>query len=372
METKSTNTKNKVTFQSETANNRRFTRVFESKLFPHFTLFSSEVQAEPTVSSFLTTYSNQLFKITNMIENNLFSYNFIVNKDGNQVPIKNSDYKNPPDHVLSAIESHGIEHGIAYQAFRMIYTYKSDTVGGFYDEDGFSSQERVKITRNFFNINGFKPEFINPLARLHYKYSVFLEKENVKTAIYAKPEETPKQYSVTINVPTPAIVSEIFVSRVDDTNTIIFNIPDIFNNSEQYLKLPVSFDSKDDYDVVIDSFTKSQNLFLSIFRLNSDGTISLKFEGLGVLNNFFLNRRAAAVEHGGNSSSDFYKLKLEEISISTDTKEEYSNRKSLLLTKKREIIERNMKDGVDEDDFILKISRSKQVMHGIKNNRGGQ
>jgi hypothetical protein len=372
METKSTNTKNKVTFQSETANNRRFTRVFESKLFPHFTLFSSEVQAEPVSSSFLTTYCSQLFKITDMIENNLFSNNFIVDKNGNQVLVKDSDYKNPPDHVLFAIESHGIEHSIAYQAFRMIYTYKTDTVGGFYDEDGFSSQEKVKITRNFFNINGFKPEFINPLARLHYKYSVFLEKEDVKTAIYAKPEETPKQYRVTINVPTPAIVSEIFVSRVDETSTVIFNIPDIFDNSEEYLKLPISFDSKDDYNTVIDSFTKSQNLFLSIFRLNTDGTISLKFECLGVLNNFFLNRRAAAIESENSSSSDFYKLRLEEISISTDIREEYSNRKSLLLTKRRETIERNMRDGVDEDDFILKISRSKQVMHGIKNNRSIQ
>ena len=372
METKSTNTKNKVTFQSETANNRRFTRVFESKLFPHFTLFSSEINSEPVISSFLTAYCGQLLKIDNMIENNLFSCNFIVNKNGDQVIVKDSDYKNPPDHVLSAIKSHGIEHGIAYQVFRMIYTYKSDTVGGFYDEDGFSSQERVKITRNFFNINGFKPEFINPLARLHYKYSVFLERENVKTAIYAKPEETPKQYNVTINIPTPAIISEIFVSEVDDTNTIIFNIPDIFNNCEEYLKLPISFDSKDDYNTIIDGFTKSQNLFLSIFKLNTDGTISLKFEGLGVLNNFFLNRRAAAMESENSSSSDFYRRRLEEISISTDVREEYSNRKSLLLTKRRENIERNMMDGVDEDDFILKISRSKQVMHGIKNNRAIQ
>ena len=210
------------------------------------------------------------------------------------------------------------------------------------------------------------------MARLHYKYSVFLERENVKTAIYAKPEETPKQYNVTTNIPTPAIISEIFVSEVDDTNTIIFNIPDIFNNCEEYLKLPISFDSKDDYNTIIDGFTKSQNLFLSIFKLNTDGTISLKFEGLGVLNNFFLNRRAAAMESENSSSSDFYRRRLEQISISTDVREEYSNRKSLLLTKRRENIERNMMDGVDEDDFILKISRSKQVMHGIKNNRGIQ
>lgn len=372
METKSTNTKNKVTFQSETANNRRFTRVFESKLFPHFTLFSSEVTSEPVMSSFLTAYCDQILKVKDMIKNNLLSSNFIVNKNGDQVIVKDSDYKNPPDHVLSAIESHGIEHSIAYQTFRMIYTYKTDTVGGFYNEDGVSSQERVKITRNFFNINGFKPEFINPLARLHYKYSVFLERESVKTAIYAKPEETPKKYSVTINVPTPAIISEIFVSGIDDTNTIVFNIPDIFSNGEGYLKLPISFESKEHYNTVIDSFTKSQNLFLSIFRLNTDGTISLKFEGLGILNNFFLNRRAAAIESENCSSSDFYRLKLEEISISTDVREEYSNRKSLLLTKRRETIERNMRDGVDEDDFILKISRSKQVMHGIKNNRSIQ
>ena len=78
------------------------------------------------------------------------------------------------------------------------------------------------------------------------------------------------------------------------------------------------------------------------------------------------------MESESNGSFDFYKLRLEEISISTDTKEEYSNRKSLLLTKRRETIERNMRDGVDEDDFILKISRSKQVMHGIKNNRSIQ
>lgn len=372
MKTKSTNTKNKVTFQSETSNNRRLTRVFESKLFPHFTLFSSEVNSEPVVSSFLTAYRGQILKITDMIENNLFLSNFIVNKNGDQIFVKDSDYKNPPDHVLSAIESHGVEHSIAYQAFRMIYTYKTDTVGGFYNEDGFSSQKRVKVTRNFFNINGFKPEFINPLARLHYKYSVFLERENVKTAIYAKPEETPKKYNVTINVPAPAIISEILVSGVDDTNTVVFNIPDIFSNSQEYLKLPISFDSKEDYNAIIDSFTKSQNLFLSIFRLNTDGTISLKFEGLSVLNNFFLNRRAAAIESENGSSSDFYKLKLEEISISTDVRDEYSNRKSLLLTKRRETIERNMRDGVDEDDFILKISRSKQVMHGIKNNRSIQ
>ena len=77
MKTKSTNTKNKVTFQSETSNNRRLTRVFESKLFPHFTLFSSEVNSEPVVSSFLTAYRGQILKITDMIENNFLNYLFV-------------------------------------------------------------------------------------------------------------------------------------------------------------------------------------------------------------------------------------------------------------------------------------------------------
>jgi len=361
-------TKNKISTPIENSNSRRFTRVFESKLFPHFSLFSSEAIVTPH-SSFLRSFRTQISRIQDMIISGKFGTNFIINKNGEKTSVSKNDYKNVPDHILDAIKSHGIEHSIAYQAFRMIYTHKYEIIDNNCNDFDLNSVEKIKISKNSFNLEGFLPENLNPLARLHYKYAVFLEQETVKTAIFSKQEELPKKYNVSVNVPTPTIVSEIFISNIDDTNTIVFNIPDIFNNTDTYLVLPVSLESKEEYENVTKSFITSQNIFLSMIKLNADDTVTLKFEGLGIVNEFFLNRRAAITESEGGNSLKFYKIKLEEISISTVNREEYSNKKSLILTKRREKLELDMKNRTDEEDYQLLISRSKQVMHGIKNNR---
>lgn len=361
--------KNSISTPIENSNSRVFTRVFESKLFPHFSLFSSEATVVPSASSFIRNFRTQISKIENMISSGKFNSGYIVDVNGIKTNISKDDYCNVPDHVLDAIESHGVEHSIAYQVFRMIYTHKYEIIDSIINDFDTNTVEKVKISKILFNMEGFSPEKINPLARLHYKYAVFLEKETVKTALFAKVEELPKKYTVSINVPTPTILSEIYITTLEETNTIIFNIPDIFNNSDNYLSLPIALETKDSYTSIVDAFIVSQNVFLSMFKLNKDDTITLKFEGLGIANEFFLNRRAAITEsHGGNSLS-FYKIKLEEISISTVNRDEYSNKKSLSMTRKREKMELDMKNKTEEDDYQLLISRSKQVMHGIKNNR---
>lgn len=347
------------------SNAKKFTRTFESKIFPHFSIFTNESIVKPSPCSFIRAYKGQLVKISSLFSGNKLNKDYIINISGERVPVKKNDYLNPSDNVLSAIESYGIEHSLAYQVYRMVYSFRGKMTGGLNDDS--KEFDKVRVSQEIFNLDGYNQKYLNPLARLHYKYAVFLEPQEVKTVLFAKPEETPRKYHSTINIPSPHLISEIYITEGSD-NVVIFNIPNLYEDGND-LELRVEIETEEEYSKTIDLFRKAQNVFLSIFRLNDDETVTLKFEGLGITNDFFLNRRAAIVESEGGESLEFYKLKLGEISISTEVREEYSPQKSKRLTSKRLILESRFITANDEEEWEKSISRAKQVMHGIKNNR---
>lgn len=347
------------------------TKIFEAKLFPNFITFNTELTVSNPSSDFLKAFISQLSTIYGLIENGFFAKDYITDYHGSDIEVKKNDYKNPPDHVIEAIKSHGLEHSLSYQVFRMIYSFKRHSVGVSSDICGESENDYINIIETNFNVDNFDYRKLNPLARFYYKYAVVLEKELVKTALYAKDKDSPKQYTLEMNIPSPHIVSEIYCTFPGE-NVVIFNIPNVFSEKNvDYLTLPIKIEDDITFNVVKDGFEKTQNIFLSMVHLNETSDLVLKFDGLNVTNEFFLNRRASMNEKDGvESSDDFYRVKLSEINIDTDTKEVYSSRKSSLLRRKREKIEKNMKDLIDEEDYSTRIYRSKQIMHGIKNNRG--
>ena len=360
----SNNKDNKLT---DTSNGRRFSRTFESKLFPHFSISNSEKVFSQTDCTFISEFKNQIKNIKEMISYGKLSRDQIIDSNNVIVPVSVLAYRNPTDKIIAAISSYGIEKAIAYQVFRMIYGYSVESVNSQVIDDINGNQDKIKVFKYTFNLSNFREDLLNPLSRLHFKYAIFLEKEEVLTAVFAKPEETPSKYRVTTNVPTPTIVSEIYVSGSEDGKTLNFRVPDIFNNTENYLTLTIKIDTVEEYEAYINAFCGSQNVFLSIFKLNLDGTMSLKIEELSILNDFFLNRRSAIREVENNDSEGFYKMKLEEIAISMEKKVEYSEAKSRKLTNRRKKSEENIILGIDEEDYSVRISRSKQVMYGIKN-----
>lgn len=360
----SNNKDNKLT---DTSTGRRFSRTFESKLFPHFSISNSEKVFSQTDCTFISEFKSQINKIKEMINSGKLDKNQIIDSNNVVVPVSMLAYRNPTDKIIAAISSYGIEKALAYQVFRMVYGYSVESVNSQVIDDINGNQDKIKVFKYIFNLSNFREDLLNPLSRLHFKYAIFLEKEEVLTAVFAKPEETPSKYRVTTNVPTPTIVSEIYVSGSEDGKTLNFRIPDIFNNTENYFTLTIKIDTIEEYESYINAFCGSQNVFLSIFKLNLDGTMSLKIEELSILNDFFLNRRSAIREVENNDSEGFYKMKLEEIAISMEKKVEYSEAKSRKLTNKRKRGEENIILGIDEEDYSVRISRSKQVMYGIKN-----
>ena len=358
------NKDNKLT---DASNGRRFSRTFESKLFPHFSISNSEKVFSQTECTFVSEFRAQIEKIKEIIVSNKLKKDEIIDSNNIIVPVSVLAYRNPTDKIIAAISSYGIEKALSYQVFRMIYGYSVESVNNQTVDDINGSQDKVKVFKYTFNLSNFREDLLNPLSRLHFKYAIFIEKEEVLTAVFAKPEETPSKYRVTTNVPTPTIISEIYLSGSEDGKTLNFRFPDIFNNTENYLTLTVEIDTIEEYEAYINAFCGSQNVFLSIFKLNLDGTMSLKIEELNILNNFFLNRRSAIREVESGDSEGFYKMKLEEIAISMEKKVEYSEAKSRKLTNKRKKTEDNIIKGIDEEDYSVRISRSKQVMYGIKN-----
>lgn len=344
---------------------------FESKLFPHFILFNTELAVSKPSSSFLAAFSYQISIIEGLLENDIFTSNSITNSSGVDIPVSKNDYRNVSDRVLNAIKSHGIEHGLAYQVFRMIYRFETYEVGGFRDENNVVTGDTEVYTRTSFVPEKFNKSYLNPLARFYYKYAVSLEKETVKTAIFSKDKEVSSQYKIDIKVPTPYIVSEIFVS-FKENNVIIFNIPNVFTpNSEEYLTLPVQIEDNKAFESLKTGFYDAQNIYLSMITLDNNNNLILRFDGLNIINEFFINRRAAEKQSKSeDGSSDFYKVKLSEMQISTEHKDEYSNISSKLIRRRRERIEFNLKHNIDETDYLTRVNKSKQVMHGIRNTRG--
>lgn len=350
-----------------TSNAKTFTRTFESKLFPTFSVSSVNIESiYDKKSSFIEKFDIQLKIIDDIISGNILNSGHIVKNDGTIIRINKEYYKNVPDFVLGAICEYGIEKGIAYQLFRMIYTYKIENTQVFNGE----SYDNIKFCNYKFDISKYNKEYINPLSSLWFKYSVVMTEKGVKTAIYSKESETPMKYFVKIKTPSPIVSTEIIAEQISDTS-ILFKIPNIFDpNSEEYLDLLLSMPEENVSDLS-DSICNVGNVFLSQIRVVGDN-IFVKFDGLTITNDFYLNRRAAKEEQeNGVSSSEFFKLKLEDIAISVEEDTKISSR-SRSLTRKR--IRNTELYNNNEDDCTLDVSilRAKRVMHGIKNNRVSQ
>ena len=338
---------------------KKISKVFDSKLFPTFNTSSCKKKFNIDVScSFFSVFNCQLDKVKDILSKNIIGKDNIVKKNGEIFYIKREYYKNIPDDMVMILVEYGLEKGIAYQVLRSIYSYKIDYVDTF-SEDGYVSN---KFFDTIFNINNLNIENINPLSTLYSKYAVFLEDKDVKTAIYAKEKEIPDKYIVKIKSPTPVVFSETYISNTTD-KTITITVPNIYNEDSEYLDLVLYYEDSDDILYMLkENFAVTQIII-------KDCIAYLTIDGLDVSSNHQTVRMAAKNEKEMTGSSEiFFKEKIENIGISIEDKisKIESSKKA---TRMRKINEHNLRNNIDDTPYILKIIRSKEIIHSIKKNK---